>query len=65
MPIFASLGLYITEIGLSTVRSINNIIYFKKAERQIKHVRTYTLPDQQAKELGLFLIGVFIEYRLL
>lgn len=39
---------------------LKNIINFKKAEPQMKHVRAYTLSDQRAQELGLFLLMVSI-----
>lgn len=39
---------------------LKSIIHFKKSEPQMKHVRAYTLPDQRAQDLGLFLIMVII-----
>lgn len=39
---------------------LNSIIHFKKSEPQMKHVRVYTLPDQRAQDLGLFLTMVII-----
>ncbi|XP_034472645.1 uncharacterized protein LOC117780291 isoform X2 [Drosophila innubila] len=35
---------------------LRNVIVFSKVEPQLKHINAYTLADQRAKELGLFLI---------
>lgn len=44
---------------------INSIISFKTTEPQMKNVWCYTLPDQRAQELGLFLILVSNGYFIL
>jgi len=40
---------------------LSNFIMFKKVEPELKHINAFTLADQQAKELGLFLIMVIIK----
>jgi len=40
---------------------LSNFIMFKEVEPELKHINAYTLADQQAQELGLFVIMVFIK----